>query len=212
MTRLKAGSLASMLLIAFFVAIVLTPFTLHKLGIIEFFNPGGVAVEWEIHDQDYVMLKGATPPRNIFGGVALTSYETGGVALEEDHVLALRPILIYPSKCQEISISYAVALKLDKDTILYESGQLSGPYQGGKLGLTLLTLKISELYPKIHPGTRRMLRLELESMSGYLVKGDGSIKNFNVKSPITLAVFSLYKTQDGKLFLEKGSATPFPIQ
>ena len=212
MTRLKAGNLALMLIIFFFVAVVLTPFTLHKLGIIEFFNPGGVAVEWEIHDQDYIMLKGATPPRNIFGGVALTNYEAGGVVLEEGHVLALRPILIYPSKCREISISYTVALKLDEDMILYESSQLSGPYQGGKLGLTLLTLKISDLYPKIQPGTRRMLRLELESMSGYLVKGDGSIKKFETNSPITLAVFSLYKTHDGKLVLEKGSATPFPIE
>jgi len=212
MTRFRGGSLALMLLIVFFVAVVLTPFTLHKLGIIEFFNPGGVAVEWEIHDQDYVMLKGATPPRNIFGGVALTSYEAGGVILEEGHVLALRPILIYPSKCREIAVSYTVALKLDKDTILYESSQLSGPYQGGKLGLTLLTLKISELYPKIPPETRRMLRLELESMNGYLIREDGSLKDFDVRSPITLAVFSLYKTQDGKLVLEKGSATPFPIK
>jgi len=84
MARFRAGSLASMLTIAFFVAIVLTH-SPHTLGIIEFFNPGGVAVEWEIHDQDYVMLKGATPPRNIFGEVALTSYEAGGVTLEEDH-------------------------------------------------------------------------------------------------------------------------------
>jgi len=214
MTRLRGGGKSIlMILVAFFVLVVMTPFTLHYMGVVDLFNPAGVAAEWEVHDEHGVVVKGASAPRNVFGGVALVSQKySGSIPLDDSMTLAMRPVLIYPKKASSLSLAYSVSLLLDDQLIDHESSTIAGDWIGGELGLTLFALKPSQLASMIPEGHRAVLRLQLESLEGEIAHPDGSVKHVSQHAPITILAMTLYKDRSGQLVLETSSGQPFAIR
>ena len=213
MTRFSGGKPILLMLVAFFVLVVMTPFTLHYMGVVDLFNPAGVAAEWEVHDEQGVLIKGASAPRNVFGGVALDSKRySGAVPLDDSMSLVMRPVLIYPKPASSLSLSYAVTLLLDDQLADREASTIAGEWSGGELGLTLFALKPSQLASMIPPGHRAVLRLQLESLEGAITHQDGSIKQVSQHSPITILAMTFYKDHSGQLVLETSSGQPFALR
>jgi len=213
MARLRDGKPILLILVAFFVLVVMTPFTLHYMGVVDLLNPAGVAAEWEVHDENGVLIKGASAPRNIFGGVALDSRRiSGSIPLDDSMTLVMRPVLIYPKPASSISLAYTISLVLDDQLIDLESSTLTGDWDGGELGLTLFAVKPSQIASMIPEGHRAVLRLQLENLQGSILHPDGSVKQVDQNTPITILTMTLYRDSAGQLFLETSSGQPFALR
>jgi len=213
MARLGDGKSILMILVALFVLVVMTPFTLHYMGVVDLLSPAGVAAEWEVHDEHGVVVKGASAPRNVFGGVALEPQRyPGSIPLDDSVSIVIRPVLIYPKRASSISLSYTASILLDGQPIELESSTIAGGWGGGELGLTLFAMKPSQLASLIPPGRRAVLRLQLEGLEGEIRHPDGSVKRVSQHAPMTILAMTLYRDQAGRLILETSSGQPLAIR
>ncbi|MEM4497627.1 MAG: hypothetical protein QW692_02235 [Nitrososphaerota archaeon] len=194
-------------LILFFLLVVLTPFTLHYMGLVDILNPSGIAAEWEVADQNGILLKGASAPRTIFGGVSLSVSEVQPGIIPRDAIISVRPVLIHP-KTASLEVRYRVAMILDDKVLEVGEGALSGQFPGGSIGLYLFSIKSSDLMAMMPEGRKAVLRVELRELMGVIRNADGSIKRIQLDNPVTLLAMTLTREQFGGLRLESGAMLP----